>query len=254
MIRAAFIGFVIALGIITGTHTGAQAQQPLVADLDTHQIAIRSTFTGTELLLFGAIEAAPGKSLSEEDRGDVIVIIRGPSSDVTVRKKDRVGPIWVNTQAVDFHNIPGFYALVATRPLDQIAPPALLRRHEIGIETLLADSPGPDEFRQALIRTRSNASLYQEHSAGFRFVGGKLFRARIALPANVPVGTYRVQAFLIRDGQVMGAQFSPLFVDKVGLERQIFRMAHNMPWLYGFIAVLLAVAAGWGTALIFRDR
>ncbi len=245
----------LMMGFVTGAY--AQTQQPLVADLDQHQIAIRSTFTGTELLLFGAIEAAPGKSLSADERGDVVIVVRGPQSDVTVRKKSRVGPIWVNTEAVDFKNIPGFYALLSTRPLDQIAPTALLRRHELGIDRVLGSikiDEAHQDFRSALVRTRTKDGLFLEDHQGFRFVGGKLFRARISLPANVPVGTYKVQAFLIRDGQVAGAQFSPLFVDKVGVELQIYRLAHNLPWLYGLMAVLLAVAAGWGTAVLFRER
>ncbi|MEN8721391.1 MAG: TIGR02186 family protein [Alphaproteobacteria bacterium] len=250
----------ITLALLTGclfVSTGARAQQPLVADLDTHQIAIRSTFTGTELLLFGAIEAAPGKSLAGDERGDVIIVVRGPASDITVRKKSRVGPIWVNTEAVTFDTIPGFYAVLSTRPLDQIAPAPLLRRHDLGIERVLAGTKideAHQEFRSALVRTRKADGLFIEDHQGFRFVGGKLFRARISLPANVPVGTYKVQAFLIRDGQVAGAQFSPLFVDKVGVELQIYRLAHNLPWLYGLMAVLLAVAAGWGTAILFRER
>ncbi len=247
----------ISLGFIVGFSLTAGAQQPLVADLDTHQIAIRSTFTGTDLLLFGAIEAAPGKSLSEEERGDVIIAVHGPTADVTVRKKSRVGPIWVNTDAVEFRDIPGFYALLSTRPLENIAPPALLRRHDLGIEQVLADTvldQAHMEFQRALIRSRTDEGLFIEDHQGFRFVGGKLFRARISLPANVPVGTYKVQAFLIRDGQVVGAQFSPLFVDKVGVELQIFRLAHHLPWLYGLMAVLLSVLAGWATAVIFRDR
>jgi len=259
MIRAALLSLLIA---VTAS-LPARAEQQLVADLDTHQIAIRSTFTGTDLLLFGAIEAVPGKGLSAQSRGDVILVVRGPDDDVTVRKKNRVGPIWANTESATFKKVPGFYALITTRALPDIVSDAVIRRHELGIETVLAASPvkAPsdeaaelEDFRQALIRNRTNEDLFQVDSTGFRFVGGKLFRARISLPANVPVGTYRVEAFLVRDGQVTSAQFSPLFVDKVGLELQIFRFAHHYEWLYGILSVLLAAAAGYVATLIFREN
>lgn len=258
MIRATL--FILSILIVAPST--ALAQQALVADLDTHQIAIRSTFTGTELLLFGAIEAPAGESLSDKNRGDVVLVIRGPDSNVTVRKKDRLGPIWANKDAVTFSKVPGFYAMLSTRPVHEIAPPSLQRRHDLGIETILEkaivrDSQtdlSADDFRAALMRTREADRLYQEDNDGFLFISGKLFRARVALPANVPVGTYQVEAYLIRDGHVAGAQFSPLFVDKVGIERQIFRFAHHYEWLYGLLSVLLAALAGYAASLIFREE
>jgi hypothetical protein len=43
-----------------------------------------------------------------------------------------------------------------------------------------------------------------------------------------------------------------LNVQKVGLERAVYVFAHTRPWTYGIIAVLFAVATGYGASVIFR--
>ena len=88
--------------------------EALVADLTNHLIAISTGFTGASVVLFGAIDGP----------GDVAVVVRGPDRDVTVRRKSRIAGIWVNTRELTFSNIPSFYFVAASRPLDEIVSPA----------------------------------------------------------------------------------------------------------------------------------
>ena len=71
-------------------------------------------------------------------------------------------------------------------------------------------------------------------------------------PANVPTGTYKVEVYLLRDGRVVSAQTTPLIVGKIGLEADIFDFAHNYAALYGVIAILVALVAGWLAHVAFR--
>ena len=57
-----------------GTVTKKAVADPLVVDLSNHLVAITTGFTGTKVLLFGAVE----------DEGDVIVTVRGPDQDMVV--------------------------------------------------------------------------------------------------------------------------------------------------------------------------
>src|SRR3546814_10410317 len=54
----------------TQTRGPAPADSPLITDLSSHLIAITSNFTGTDLLLFGAIDE-PGDILVEIGRAHV---------------------------------------------------------------------------------------------------------------------------------------------------------------------------------------
>ncbi|MEQ9247538.1 MAG: TIGR02186 family protein [Nitratireductor sp.] len=60
---------------VTLTCGTAQADQ-LVTDLSEHQISIRSNFTGTEILIFGAVEAEDPTDLATER--DIVVVVTGP--------------------------------------------------------------------------------------------------------------------------------------------------------------------------------
>lgn len=228
---------------------GAPARaQALIADLSNHLIAITTGFTGTEVLLFGAVE---------ED-GDVVVVVRGPVGDVAVRRKDRIAGVWVNSGRMDFAEVPSYYAVASSKPLAEIGNPQLLARHGIGLDFLRL--PPAEElseavqqpFRSALVRIKQQENLYSAEVARVTFLGKRLFRTNVAFPANVPVGSYLVEVLLVRDGEVVSAQTTPLIISKIGLGADIYDFAHNQAPLHGVVAILVALMAGWAAHLAFR--
>jgi uncharacterized protein (TIGR02186 family) len=226
----------------------AARAEGLVADLTSHLIAITTGFTGASVVLFGATDGP----------GDVIVAVRGPEREMTVRRKNRVAGIWVNTQQVTFSNLPSFYALAASRPMADILSPAAAAFYRLGIANLklAASTPAPsvvvDAFRTALERTQQEAGLYVDRMGKVDFLGERLFRTTIKFPANVPTGTYLVEVFLVRDKDIVSGQTTPLVVSKVGVDAAVFEFSTRQPGFYGAIAVLTAVVAGWLASLPFR--
>ena len=235
-----------ALLLLLGTALPASAQ-PLVADLTSHLIGITTNFTGTSVVLFGAIEGP----------GDVVAVVRGPAHDVTVRRKSRVGPIWINTRQATFKDVPGFYAVVSSRSIEEAVPGPVRALHQIGLTELnlpaareRGDTP---QFRGALLRTEVEAGLFLKTVGKIDFLGDRLFRATLSFPANVPTGTYSVEIFLLRNGEVVAAQTTPLVVSKIGVDAQLYDFADRQALAYGVIAVLIAVMAGWLASLPFRS-
>lgn len=221
----------------------------LVAALSDHLVAITTGFSGTNILLFGT---ASGD-------GDVVVAVRGPHRREIVRRKGRTMGIWINEAEVAFDNVPAFYALAASRPLAEVLADDEAERHELGVDRIrldvarqLAPAANDHTFRQALIRNKQNANLYSIEPAPVTFVGGTLFRADMYVPANAPVGTYSVGIYLVRGGQVVADQKTPLIVRKVGFEARLYDFAHRMAPLYGLLAIAVAAVAGWLANLIFR--
>lgn len=230
----------------------------LVTDLSEHLIAITSSFHGTNLLLFGSVQESSAATLVAEGTADIVVVVRGPEQPAVVRQKSKVAGIWVNRDAVIFDSVPGYYAVLSNRPLDEIASASVLGRNRIGLEHLdfrLKDGAGrgdASDFRDAIIRARIRANLFVEDGNAVAFLGGTLFRTDVYFPANVPVGNYSAEVFLLRNGRMISAQTSPLFIDKSGIERRIYQLAHTKPAIYGALAVIMAVLAGWLAALVFR--
>jgi uncharacterized protein (TIGR02186 family) len=223
--------------------------EALAADLTSHLIAITTGFTGTSVVLFGAIDGP----------GDVAVVVRGPDREMTVRRKSKVAGIWMNSQEITFANVPSFYFVAASRPLEEIVSPDAATLYHLGVASLeiKAESGAPpeivDSFAAALIAMQQRAKLFPNIMGKVHFIGERLFRTTIEFPSNVPTGTYLVAVFLIRDKDVVSGQTTPLVVSKVGIDADVFGFAVRQPGLYGIIAVLTAVVAGWLASLPFRS-
>jgi uncharacterized protein (TIGR02186 family) len=220
----------------------------VLADLSSHIIAIGGGFTGDSVVLFG----------STDGPGDIIAVVRGPERDMTVWRKAKVAGIWINADSVTFGNVPAFYTVVASRPLEQIIQPSVAALYKIGAPHLKYETESPASaerarvFTKALIGEQQQAGLFVVDIGKVTFLGERLFRATLSFPENVPIGTYLVQVFLIRDGDVVSGQTTPLVVSKVGLDAEISEFAIRESAAYGAIAIAVALTAGWLASLAFR--
>ena len=233
------------------THAAAEEggpDEPLLIALSTQRIEIDSNFAGTSILLFGATDVV----------GDVVVSVRGPEEPVVVRRKRQTVGVWINQESIAFRNVPGYYFVAASRPLEEIAPAEFLDRKQLGsgrllLEAIWFDTSGDaNEFRAALHRGRERDSLYRSEPGVVEFIDERLFRTTIDLPAHVPTGDYVVEALLMVDGEVLSTRSASLSVEKAGFSADISTFARADEALYGVIAIALALVAGWLGSFAFR--
>ena len=200
------------------------------------------------MLLFGAVDGV----------GVVVVVVRGPAKPEIIRRKERQAGIWINSGSAQVDSVPSFYRVASTKPLAEIASEAVLDRHQIGLDhlDLAIDShdSGADtqSYRDALMRLKQKKGLYGDKVEQIGFMSHRLFRTEIHFPANVPVGTYLVEVYLIQGGDVVSAQTTPLVISKIGIGADVFDFAHQQAAAYGLIAIALAAAAGWLAAAAFK--
>ncbi len=226
--------------------------EEIVVGLSRDEVAITATFDGSDILIFGAVKRDEPAPL--DDLG-VIVTVAGPDVPVTVRRKDRRLGIWVNTESVDIDVAPSFYAVATNKPLDQILDEKEDVNTRISTKRSIR-SIGPSEmgsihFAEALIRIREASGLYQTLPDGVWLKDDTLFRTLIALPANLTEGTYEIEIYLTRNGQIIDLYNTDIAVKKVGLERWLYNLAHENALLYGLMSLAIAIAAGWGASAIF---
>lgn len=249
--RAPMRRLVVALAL--ALWPGLGAAESIVLGLSQDQVAITATFEGSEILVFGAVRREapipPGEAL------EVVVTVSGPLTPVTVRRKERVLGIWANTDAVAVDAAPAFYAVATSGPLREVLSATEDLRHAItiprAIRSVGAAVEDSERFTDALIRIRAAEGLYQVLENGVDFEQETLFRTSITLPANLVEGNYTTRIFLTREGQVIDTYQTRIGVQKVGLERWLFNLAHEAPAAYGVLALVLAVAAGWGASAAF---
>lgn len=222
--------------------------QPVVVDLSKDFVAITAGFTGTEVLLFGATTGI----------GHVVVVVVGPSESATIRLKEKFAGIWINGPAVTFKNVPAFYQVLSTDTLDEWLPLPVREANQIGVEYLKIQPSGDvgsataAEFRNALIRNKQAIGHYGKIEGRLNMIGGRLFRSTVYFPADVPVGVYEINTYHVVDGRITSTQTTPLTISKIGLEANIYRIAHQNGALYGLAAIVIAVLAGLGGNALFR--
>jgi len=232
----------------------------LVVSLSTHQVLINSSFTGTELVLFGSIERDEA-SATRTSGYDIVVRVNGPRRSEVTRRKERVVGIWVNAQSRTFVDAPSYLAFLSNRPVEEIAGPDVLKRNQIGLDNVLlpqliyrdiGDVPPNDPFRLAFLRLNRQHGLYRDVPNAVTFLTPTLFRAVIPLPANIPTGTYTVDVRLLNDGVILASSNSAIEVQKVGFEQFVANSAREHGLLYGFATAGLALLTGWLASVVFR--
>ncbi len=246
-----------ALALLLFLPLAIGATEPkLVPDVSQRHIQIRYSFTGAELLLFGAILYPGGRVPTE--RVDVAVVVKGPMQPILVREKQKVAGIWMNVENERFRSAPTFYAIAASRPMSQLVDERTAAIYELGLQNLQL-SPGagasPEErqrFEAGLIGLMQRQQLYQEDPRGVEITDGVLYRARINIPARVPVGEYTAETFLIRDGRVLAAAVREIRIEKLGFERFVAMAADRWSLAYGLVAVAVSLLLGWGASAAFR--
>ncbi len=237
----------LALTLLAWTTSAAKAE-PVIVDLSKNFVAITAGFTGTEVLLFGTTNGY----------GEVVVVVEGPKEVLAVRRKEKVAGIWINGRQVDFVNAPAFYKILSTSSLDEWLPLSVREANQIGVEYLdlqPRDEIAPAEaaeYRAALIRNKQRIGHYGQVEARMKIVDGRLFRSNVYFPANVPVGKYQVRTYLVDKGKIVSKRTMPLTINKIGIEADVFRVAHEHSALYGIAAIVIAVLAGLGGNALFR--
>jgi len=236
----------------------AQAEPKLVPDISARSIEIRYSFTGAQLLLFGAILYPGGRV--PRDPADVIVVLKGPVEPILVREKQKIAGIWMNADSNRFRSAPSFYAVASSAPVRDLVDERTAAIYELGLQDLQL-SPGggalPDKerrFEAGLLDLRKRQGLYAEHPQGVEISEGVLYRARISIPSQVPVGTYTAETFLVSNGKVTAAATREIEIGKSGFERFVALAAARHGFLYGLSAVILSLGLGWAAAAAFRRR
>ena len=230
----------------------------LVPDVSARSIEIRYSFTGAQLLLFGAILYPGGRLPSEQ--AHIAVVLKGPVQPIVVREKHKIAGIWMNADSHRFRSAPSFYAIASSAPVASLVGERTAAIYELGLNNLQL-SPGggalPDKerrFEKGLLDLRKRQGLYSEDAKGVEISEGVLYRARISIPSQVPVGTYTAETFLISDKRVLAAATREIQIGKSGFERYVALAARRHSVLYGLAAMLMSLGLGYAAAWAFARR
>ncbi|MEP2736976.1 MAG: TIGR02186 family protein [Erythrobacter sp.] len=245
----------IAFLILAALLLSGQRDAILVPEVSQSEVQVRQGFTGTQLLLFGAILDPAGRRAGA--KYDIVVVLKGPATAIRMREKERFAGIWINAASSDFRSAPSFFAVASSRPVTEIVDDRTAAIYELGTDFIQLSPSGqidPEKerrFAAGLVEQRERLGLYKENMRGVEVSEQVLYKARIALPSNVTTGKYTAETFAISDGRVIASAVADVNVRKVGMERFVEDASQDWSLTYGIIAVLLSIGMGWIAGRLF---
>lgn len=245
----------VLLALLAFVFCTAQSEPILVPEVSQHEVALQQGFTGTELLLFGAILDPAGARAGGQY--DIAVVLKGPTQAIRLREKQRIFGIWMNADSTELRSAPSFYAVASSRPIPAIVDEKTAAIYELGLRWLQLSPIGainPEEqvrFAAGLVQMREEQGLFFEQPDGVTISDDVLYQARIPLPSNVAAGTYTAETFAIRDGRVLASAISPVEVRKTGFERDVELFALDSGFFYGLLAICMSILLGWIAGRLF---
>jgi uncharacterized protein (TIGR02186 family) len=210
-------------------------------------IAIGTFFNGTQLSVSGEIAA----------ENEVAVILKGKQEELTLKKKGKaLGLLWMNLGDVHFKKVPNLYILYTSKGIMELAASDAKTWEQLGIgfeflkNEMEIEAPQAErnDLAQEFLKLKKKHGLYSSHQGEISFEQKtdteKLFNAPVWIPPRIPPGEYQVQVMEIHNGIIVDNSMDQLKVKEEGIPSMISSLAFNHSLLYGFFAVLIAIAAG----------
>jgi len=253
--------FAVAAGVLVALFSDMtpSAAEHIVASLSTHRVVVTTSFTGTDLVLFGTIER-DGTTVSRPGTYDIVAGVTGPRQTIVMRRKERILGVTVNGEARIFE-VPTYFAILSSRSTATVTSPDTIRQLHIGAGDLpmrppddgdVVDAGSQDPYRAALQTLRKQQRLYVESPNGVTFLTPSLFRASIPIPAGVPVGTYGVEVGLFTDGVLIARTTTAIEIVKEGFGQFVVTAARDHGLAYGLASAAMALMTGWLASIVFR--
>ncbi len=244
--------------ILAGLLTIAAGLTPQLGDAQTgaplkltpETIRMGAFYSGVPLRIEGTVQ--PGSS--------VVVVVRGPDIEEVFNLKGRAGPIWINKGKVHVSGVPSLFLCFHAGPLKETLSPAVLEKYQIGYEEIQKQMriQPPDQDREVVrasfINLKTQENVYRNIRYGVKMgsatAAGTPFSVEFHWPRRAPPAVYEVKAYECRDHQVVGQTTASLQVVEVGFPAWMAWFARQHASLYGMMAVVVAMLAGFGIDLL----
>ena len=198
-------------------------------------------FTGEKLSYFGALDTP----------GDLVIIVTGPRKKIKVLKKEKKIWLWINSKSRIFSDVPTYYFVASSKPLNQIKNDSFLKINQIGLNNLRfegaeeIEDEGRLEWREGIIQSMKKIGNYNSSHGKIEIIDNRLFKTEISFPSDISEGTYIVDTLLLNEEKVVGSKRSFINVSKSGLGEKVYLFATKNSLIYGAFAVLMAMLFGF---------
>ena len=152
--------------------------------------------------------------------------------------------------------MPGFYAVLSSRPIQAITSNKTLKTLGIGLANVdfgrvSKSEPDEETFRSAVIRLKEKQSSSRSMTTAWP-LSAAACSATVTCRSMCRSAAIPPMCTCSAKGKLSSKNQSTLEVTQGGFEQTIYRLAFTRPLIYGVLAVLLAVLAGLAGWAAFR--
>ncbi len=201
---------------------------------------------------------------------DAALILRGPNQESEMHVRGKKLGLWMAVGSATFKNAPAFYQCLTSRPIEKLIRSGTDVAGEVGFQGVkesmevevelkgVEQETGEGAWKDEFVAFQASRGLYYlgESELDIADEGDGLERVsgEIVLPARSPVGSYRAVLLALRDGVEVARIEEPLSVELMPPVAFFSRLAMEHGWIYGFVAVFVALGAGLGVGAIFQSK
>lgn len=193
----------------------------------------------------------------------VAIKLQGNEKQMELNRKGKVAFLWLNVDRVTVKYAPRIYLLQASEELPLLAPAEELARWGLGYEalrdTIRFESRGNIDgaYFDDFVALKEHEGAYNVKTARILHKSGEGRRyvsAVLEIPPMISPGRYDVRLFCFGDGKLLGSMSTSLSVKDTGFPHFIKTIAYEHAAWYGILAILVAIAAGFGIGFLFAGR
>jgi hypothetical protein len=221
------------------------------------EMAVGTTFNGENVLVSGEVGA------DEE----VVVQVVGSASEAEFKQTGKVGGLfWMTVGHLAISDAPSAYFVYLPQSISnwrQKKEDQWSKLHfdydsllpQIKIEPEPADR---DKVFADFIELKTHDGLYQVVENGVVYEngkdGGKQFHAQVHVPSKMPVAEYKIKVFRLKNGEIEGVDQADFRLKETGFPLLISSLAFEHSLIYGILAVVIAIFAGFFMGVLFQQK
>lgn len=222
----------------------------LTAEVTPQDIPIKLFYHGANLNIDG--KCGPND--------DLIVRVGNEAEDAHMKFKGKAaGIFWMKIGDMSFEHVPAAYLLATSKNLDSLLGKAEQIREGIGFESIKAgaaiesSAEGMDKDRwiNEFIKFKKEEKLYRIEEGTITKQAGE-YHLEMNWPYQAAPGTYNIEVLAVRDGKIVDRAESSLTVARKGIVAQLTALAFDQAAVYGIIAIVIAMVAGFAVGALFK--
>lgn len=196
---------------------------------------------------------------------DLVIKITSEDGHQTLRRKGKVGGfLWMNVGELQIEHAPKVYFLHSTGKIEDILSRDEMNKYAVGYPALekyvkmnVPDEAEKNRWFNEFVKFKESSNLYVTSTGKISVMekdGAQDYYILTEWPYQAPPGKYTVTVYAVKDKKVVETATSNVLVEQVGMVKSFASMAKNNAALYGIIAILAALTAGFGVGLVFRKN